>query len=121
MASNAPSAPSLYPGNGTGSSRGAESTRARVLTEGSALLSPEDVAVQCALSRKTVYRAIERGDLRASRLGSRIRVRPEDVDAWIERHVIPVPSAPSSRARLGFRAPRGLRSLVTKPRREAAR
>ena len=48
-----------------------------------ALLSPEDVATRCGLSRRAVYRAIERGELPASRLCSRLRVRPEDLDAWI--------------------------------------
>ena len=48
------------------------------------LLSPEDVAVRCGLSRRAVYRAIERGDLLASRLCHRLRIRPADVDAWIE-------------------------------------
>ena len=48
------------------------------------LLSPEDVARQCGLSRRAVYRAIERGELRASRLCSRLRIRPEDLDAWID-------------------------------------
>ena len=49
------------------------------------LLSPKDVAVRCGLSRRAVYRAIERGDLLASRLCHRLRIRPTDVDAWIER------------------------------------
>ena len=49
-----------------------------------ALLSPEDVATQCGLSRKAVYRAIERGELRASKLCSRLRIRPDDLDTWIE-------------------------------------
>jgi excisionase family DNA binding protein len=40
-----------------------------------ALLSPEPVARRCGLSRRAVYRAIERGELRASRLCSRIRIR----------------------------------------------
>ncbi len=75
------------------------------------LLSPEDVAVRCGLSRRAVYRAIERGDLLASRLCHRLRIRPADVDAWIERSRVqlqrPVlfPSLPSPDRR-------GLRRLL---------
>lgn len=49
-----------------------------------ALLSPEDIARQCGLSRKAVYRAIERGGLAAFRLCSRLRLRPEDFEAWLK-------------------------------------
>ena len=48
------------------------------------LLAPNEVAQLCGLSRKAVYRAIERGELRASKLCSRLRVSPEDIDRWIE-------------------------------------
>src|SRR5207247_1616698 len=53
-----------------------------------ALLSPEQVARRCGLSRRAVYRAIERGELRASRLCSRIRIRAADVEAWVDEHEI---------------------------------
>lgn len=54
------------------------------------LLTPADVAELCQLSTKTVLRAIRAGRLRASRLGEHaaFRVRPEDVDAWIEATVL---------------------------------
>ena len=52
------------------------------------LLSPEDVAVRCGLSRKAVYRAIDRGELKASRLCSRLRIRGEDFKAWVEQNVV---------------------------------
>jgi excisionase family DNA binding protein len=48
------------------------------------LMSPEDVAKWCGLSKRAVYRAIERGELSASRLCHRLRVRPTDVEAWVE-------------------------------------
>ena len=48
------------------------------------MLSPEEVAQTCALSRRAVYRAIERGELVASRLCNRLRVREEDLDAWVD-------------------------------------
>lgn len=57
------------------------------------LLSPEDVAILCGLSRKAVYRAIERGELRAARLCSRLRVRAEDVDRWIDGCIVSVPAS----------------------------
>ena len=37
------------------------------VTMEASLLSPEEVAAQCGLSRKAIYRAIERGELRAAR------------------------------------------------------
>jgi excisionase family DNA binding protein len=59
------------------------------------LLSPEQVARICGLSRRAVYRAIARGDLAAGRLCNRLRVRPEDLDRWItesvERRSVPQP------------------------------
>ncbi len=48
------------------------------------LLAPDEVAAMCGLSRKAVYRAIERGELQASKLCSRLRVAREDVERWIE-------------------------------------
>src|SRR4051794_40269 len=54
-----------------------------------ALLSPEQVARMCGLSRRAVYRAIARGDLAAARLCNRLRVRPEDLDRWITENVAP--------------------------------
>lgn len=49
------------------------------------MLTPAEVTARCGLSTKTVLRAIRRGDLRASQLGSRraFRVCVEDLDAWI--------------------------------------
>ncbi len=82
------------------------------MSAGRYLLSPEDVARRCGLSRKAVYRAIERGELRASRLCSRLRVRAEDVEAWIEANAVtpdgrPVPARPTS-----LPASNGLRTLL---------
>ncbi len=49
------------------------------------LLTPQQVAEACQLSARTVLRAIERGDLRASKLAIRggWRIVPTDVDAWL--------------------------------------
>ena len=50
------------------------------------LLTIEQVAASCQVSSKTVYRAIRRGALRASRLGmtGAYRIKPEEMEAWIE-------------------------------------
>ena len=60
------------------------------------LLSPEDVARVCGLSRRAVYRAIARGELRAARLCNRLRVQPAELERWVgERMVAPDASAPA--------------------------
>src|SRR3954462_13118352 len=50
------------------------------------LLTIEQVAASCQVSSKTVYRAIRRGALRASRLGmtGAYRIKPEEMETWIE-------------------------------------
>src|SRR3954447_10192714 len=50
------------------------------------LLTIEQVAASCQVSSKTVYRAIRRGALRASRLGmtGAYRIKPEEMEMWIE-------------------------------------
>lgn len=76
------------------------------------LLTPRDVADRCQLSTKTVLRAIHAGRLRASRLGDQaaFRIRPADVEAWVDASVVdpqsavvrrlpPAPPAPSPDAR----------------------
>jgi excisionase family DNA binding protein len=45
-----------------------------------ALLSVDQVAVVCGLSRRAIYRAIDRAELRASRLCGRLRIAPTDLD-----------------------------------------
>ena len=54
--------------------------------EGEGLLTPSDVAARGQVSAKTVLRAIRAGRLRAYRLGARgtYRIRPSDVDAWLD-------------------------------------
>ena len=47
------------------------------------LLTVKDVAGACQLSEKAVRRAIDAGELPAVMLRSRLRIRPEDLDAWI--------------------------------------
>jgi excisionase family DNA binding protein len=54
------------------------------------LLTPADVARRCQVSTKTVLRAIQRGRLRACRLGARgsYRIRVDDVEQWIAASAI---------------------------------
>jgi excisionase family DNA binding protein len=47
------------------------------------LLSVKDVATACQLSEKAVRRAIDAGELPAVKLRSRLRVVPQDLEAWI--------------------------------------
>ena len=59
------------------------------------MLTPADVARRCQISTKTVLRAIHSGRLRAYRLGSRgaFRMRPSDVDHWINGSLLEVQEA----------------------------
>jgi excisionase family DNA binding protein len=77
------------------------------------LLTPENVANACGLSRRAVYRAIERGELRAIRLCSRLRIRAEDLDAWLDdNEVVPfVRPTPAFEPR-ALPASNGLRRLL---------
>jgi excisionase family DNA binding protein len=78
------------------------------------LLTAADVADRCGLSRKAVYRAIERGELKAFRLCSRLRIEPSAVDAWLDASVVeqtePAPASWLPSSRLPERA--GLRRFL---------
>lgn len=67
----------------------------RIASGGSELLTPEDVAQRCHLSVKAVYRAISCGDLPAAKLRGRLRVHPDDLDAWIVRSQVRVQVRPA--------------------------
>lgn len=66
------------------------------------LLKVSEVARMCSVHPKTVTRAIGRGELRAARLGAAgaLRLREEDVDAWVEARVVQAPAADHQRGRL---------------------
>ena len=49
------------------------------------LLSPAEVAAIAGVSRKTIYREVERGELRATRVGHQIRIARGDLDLYLER------------------------------------
>ncbi len=46
-----------------------------------------EVAAEWGVHRNTIHRLVARGDLRAVRVGRRLRFRPEDVRAYLERDV----------------------------------
>ena len=87
-------------------------------------LSVTETARASGFSRQAVYRAIGRGELRASVVCSRIRIHPDDFLAWMDGDpAATTPTEPRTRApgRVGARktsAPDGLRSLLM--RRSAA-
>jgi excisionase family DNA binding protein len=51
------------------------------------VLTVEQLAERFQLSPKTVYRALERRELRAAKLGNRWRIRLEDAELWFDEHV----------------------------------
>lgn len=52
------------------------------------LLSPEQVARMCGLSRRAVYDAIKRGELSAFRLCSRLRISVDQLDRWLRASAV---------------------------------
>jgi putative molybdopterin biosynthesis protein len=51
----------------------------------SVFLSPAEVARLAAISRKTVYREIDRGELRAVHVGRQLRIDPTDLNQYLGR------------------------------------
>ena len=51
------------------------------------ILTVEQLAERFQLSPKTIYRALERRELRAAKLGNRWRIRLEDAERWFDEHV----------------------------------
>lgn len=80
------------------------------------LLTVSEVAEATGLSSNAVYRAIAAGELRASKLRGRLRVKLADLDAWIDSNLVmsrgggepPEPARPLGRSGPG----RGLRELL---------
>lgn len=74
-------------------------------------LSPTEAAQIAGLSTRAIYRAIQRGELRAMRLCSRLRIPREGFDEWVQRgvvraepRVVEVRLAPTAPARGSFRS-----------------
>jgi excisionase family DNA binding protein len=49
------------------------------------LLTPSEVAVELRVSAPTVYRLIDRGQLRAARIGGQLRIERTAVEALLTR------------------------------------
>ena len=56
-----------------------------MLRTGSDLFSVSELGRHLGVSRWTVYRLVNKGELRAVRVGERLRFRPADVDAYLDR------------------------------------
>ena len=54
------------------------------------LLRVDDVADRLSVAGVTVRRLISRGDLKAIRVGKAIRVRPEDVESYLQGRLVTV-------------------------------
>ena len=52
--------------------------------DGTLLLTPADVARVAQVSRETIYREIERGELVARRVGRQLRIDPDDFAHYLE-------------------------------------
>jgi excisionase family DNA binding protein len=63
------------------------------------LLTTHQVATLCGYSRKAIYAAIERGELRATKRCSRWRISEDDLKAWLEEGVPSSPSCPPTKRR----------------------
>lgn len=55
------------------------------------LLTIDETAAFLGVARSTVFRLIRQGDLRPVRVGQRQRLRPEDLDVYLERSREAVP------------------------------
>ena len=84
--------------------------------EDAQLLTATEVAAFCSCSRKTIYRAVGRGDLKATRLGSQLRVSRESLMAWIATQARPRPrnheQPPDAHLDPPAQSARQIRSLV---------
>ena len=61
----------------------------QLVAEDKRWMTVQDAASYSAVSPDTIYTACERAELRHARVGGRrsIRVRPEWIDQWLERHI----------------------------------
>jgi excisionase family DNA binding protein len=83
------------------------------------LFSVSEVAELTGLSESVLYRAIADGELRASKLRGRLRVRLVDLEVWIESNLVR-PDIPRRIRRTQPRPQqlsqgRGLRELLREP------
>jgi excisionase family DNA binding protein len=60
-------------------------TRIDPTRDGTVLLSPADAARLAQVSRDTIYREIDRGELPARHVGRQLRIDPADFAAYLDR------------------------------------
>jgi putative molybdopterin biosynthesis protein len=53
--------------------------------DGMVLLTPADAAEMAKVSRDTIYREIDRGELRALHVGRQLRIDPDDFERYRAR------------------------------------
>jgi excisionase family DNA binding protein len=70
-------------------------------------LRPVEAAELVGLSTRAIYRSIERGDLRAARLCSRLRISRDDFDEWVARSAVRVAPPPAAARTRDVPAARG--------------
>ncbi len=51
------------------------------------IYTPEELAKKLKASRRTVYRWIEKGDLKAFKAGKLVRITREDLEAFLGRSI----------------------------------
>lgn len=56
--------------------------------DGRPLKTVPEAAAYLGVARDSVYRFIRQGDLRAIMVGKTLRIRPGDLDAYIDAHVV---------------------------------
>ena len=84
-----------------------------------AFLRPVEAAELAGLSTRAIYRAIERGELRAARLCSRLRIPRAAFDEWVEACAVRAAERPAATyPRVPLPAAGSFRSLLA--RREEA-
>lgn len=59
------------------------------MSEARKMLTLKQVAEQLLVSERTVWALVKRGELAVIRIGRQIRVRPADLDAYLEQARVP--------------------------------
>ena len=52
------------------------------------LLKAEEVAEKLSLAKSTVYKLIQSGSIQSVRIGRSVRIRPEDLEEYIEKQLV---------------------------------
>ena len=76
-----------------------------------ALMTLTDAARRLSLSTSTVRRAIDAGELRASRFGRAIRISGADLASYVAAHRFVAPAPPDARTSGAARTPGASRQL----------